>query len=852
MYKNGSQKLRNNLKNKPELDFGNGSSSSDYSSATEARFRAIAEQISDAFYLHDENGIIIDVNHQACDSLGYSHYELIGMKPEDFDADVAEHSKDKILSQLRAGNDVRFDTLHRRKDGSTFPVEVRMRPFQEGGRWLNVAIVRDISERKNTESMLLRLNRELAAISTSTQVLARASSELELLNQMCETICVVGGFRMAWVGYPENNESKSVRPVAIFGFDEGYLDKVDITWADTERGRGPTGTAIRTGVTQVNQDFTNNSQMELWRDAALARGFHSSIALPLRIDTSVIGCLTIYSEDRDAFYDDEVKMLEVLAKDVSYGIDSLRAKGEHQQAEMALRKSEERYRTIFLNSPLGIFQSKVEGQFIDMNPVLAKMYGFDSPTQAIREITDIGEQIYVNAEERRQIVSRQLTEGGEGRTLQHLAHYRRRDGEEWFANIYIRTVCDEEGRPIFFEGIVEDVSDRVKAEQERDKLQKQLIQAQKMESVGRLAGGIAHDFNNILGAIIGFTELSMDEDNASKRRENLEQVINAAHRSVDLIQQLLTFARKQIVAPEVLDINETVLGLLNLLQRMIGEDVSLLWQPGEGIWQVNVDPSQVDQILANLCVNARDAIEGSSEIVIETRNVVLDDVYCIDHPWAIPGEYVNLVVSDNGQGMDKETLSHVFEPFFSTKERGKGTGLGLSTVYGIVKQNQGYIDIDSKRGRGTTVSIYFPKHEGEIVKKDEIAPYDNVEGGRETILIVEDESMILEMAKLVLEKCGYHVLSTSETKEAIHLAKTYEEDIHLLITDVIMPQMNGRELAEIVLGLRPGIRCLFMSGYSENTISCHGVLDDEVNFIQKPFSTSSLATVVRQVLDSKS
>lgn len=693
------------------------------------------------------------------------------------------------------------------------------------------------------------VERALAVISSCTQALIRAINEQALLDDVCKAICHTGGYRMAWVGVAEQDEAKTVSPVAQHGFEEGYLESAGITWADREKGRGPTGTAIRTGITQVNQDFLTNPRMAPWRDQALKRGYRSSIALPLKTGAGILGSLTIYSEEPDVFSDDEVKLLEELAKDLGFGIEVLKTREERRQVEEALRESEERYRTIFQNSSLGIFRSTVEGCFLEVNPAMAKMFGYNSPEQMTHDIVDIGKQIYVHAEDRQRIVAKQLDAAGD--TMQHLSHYRSRDGKEWIANLYLKTIRDAEGRPVFFDGIVEDVTGRMQAERERERLQAQLIQAQKMESVGRLAGGIAHDFNNILSAIIGYTELAMHDSDPAKRHEHLEEVQQAANRSVELTRQLLAFARKQAVLPKVLDLNETAAGSLKLLQRMIGEDITLVWQPGEGVQPVKIDPSQIDQILANLAVNARDAIEGPGTVIIETRNAVLDAVYCAEHPGAVPGSYVLLAVSDTGHGMDRETLTHAFEPFFTTKDVGKGTGLGLATVYGIVKQNNGYIDVDSEPEHGTTISIYLPQYVGEPKRTKESEAESVAVQGHETVLVVEDEPVILEIAKLILEKCGYKVLTASSVVEAMRQVGEYAEEIHLLVTDVIMPEMNGRELSDHILSLRPGMRCLYMSGYSGDTIARHGVMDEGIHFIQKPFSTSGLATMVRKVLDGE-
>jgi signal transduction histidine kinase/ActR/RegA family two-component response regulator len=389
-----------------------------------------------------------------------------------------------------------------------------------------------------------------------------------------------------------------------------------------------------------------------------------------------------------------------------------------------------------------------------------------------------------------------------------------------------------------------------RADKEKEKLQAQLTQAQKVESVGRLAGGVAHDFNNMLQAILGNTSLALEElPPASPLRENLEEVQKSAQRSADLTRQLLAFARKQTVAPKVIDINDTIEAMLKMLRRLIGEDIDLAWLPGKELWLVNVDPSQVDQILANLCVNARDAIAGVGKLTIETANAVLDEEYCAGYADSTPGEYVLLAVSDNGCGMDAETRSHLFEPFFTTKEMGKGTGLGLATVYGAVKQNRGHINLYSEPGLGTTFKIYLPRHAAKAVPPAEAGPAQASARGSETILLVEDEPAILHIATKMLERLRYRVLAAGTPGEAIRLAKEHRGRIDLLMTDVVMPEMNGRDLAKNIQSLYPDIRLLFMSGYTANVIALQGVLDPGVHFLQKPFSLEQLMAKLREALD---
>jgi signal transduction histidine kinase/CheY-like chemotaxis protein len=395
-----------------------------------------------------------------------------------------------------------------------------------------------------------------------------------------------------------------------------------------------------------------------------------------------------------------------------------------------------------------------------------------------------------------------------------------------------------------------DITDRKRAEAERERLESQLIQAQKMEAVGRLAGGVAHDFNNMLAVILGNVELALANINPSDSLHgDLEEIQKAGKRSAELTSQLLAFARKQTVMPKVLDLNETIEGIIKMLRRLISEDISLSWNPGNNLRRIKIDPSQIDQILANLCVNARDAISDVGAIAIETANVLFDEAYCAIHTDFNPGDYVMLAVSDNGCGIDKETQSKLFEPFFTTKEMGKGTGLGLATVYGIVKQNNGFINIYSEPGKGTTFRIYLPCHGEYIEKVSEERLTEAIKSGSETILLVEDELAIMKFGKTILERLGYKVLAANSPGEAILLAEEYSGQINLLLTDVVMPEMNGSDLAKHLQSLYPQLKLLFMSGYSANIIAEHCALDKSVHFIPKPFSMKDLAFKIREALE---
>jgi len=385
-------------------------------------------------------------------------------------------------------------------------------------------------------------------------------------------------------------------------------------------------------------------------------------------------------------------------------------------------------------------------------------------------------------------------------------------------------------------------------------LQKELLHAQKMESVGRLAGGVAHDFNNMLQGILGYTELiELQLGESSSIHDELNEIKIAATRSAELVRQLLAFARKQTAAPTVIDLNATVTTTLAMLGRLIGENIRLAWVPGNQLWTVKIDPTQVGMILANLCVNSRDAIEGTGHITIESQNFIVDQAYCVTHPAAKPGEYVMVAVSDDGCGMDKETLDNIFDPFFTTKEVGKGTGLGLASIHGIAEQNGGLVHVYSELGKGTTFRLYLPRHrpEASIPTAPEEPPAEALPRGTETILVAEDELVILSVCGTSLGNLGYEVLLANTPSQALALAKNHTGPIDLLLTDVIMPEMDGYTLAQRLEGQRPGIAHIYMSGYTANAVAHRGILDREAPFLAKPFNSRQLAEMVRNTLDKR-
>ena len=518
---------------------------------------------------------------------------------------------------------------------------------------------------------------------------------------------------------------------------------------------------------------------------------------------------------------------------------------EQKQAEEQLRNNEANLQSLFNAITESVCLIDCDGTVIAANETFAGRTGK-------RASECVGTSIFSLIPAKTAALRRQIVENivRSGEAIQF-------EDERWGRHLQhnLFPVLTPDGQVSRIAIFASDITERKQSEAERIKLQEQLSQSQKIESIGRLAGGVAHDFNNMLGVILGYTELILEQVKDDQTiHPALVQIQHAAQHSADLTNKLLAFARKQTVQPKILDLNETVSGMLTMLRRLIGEDIELVWLPGKDLAQVKMDPSQIDQILVNLCVNARDAIGNSGKIgkIIITTAQVPANGNTPDLPEkSSENGYTLVTVSDNGCGMDVETTAHLFEPFFTTKSIGSGTGLGLATVYGIVKQNNGLIEVSSEPGQGTTFNIYLPCLRDRL--EGVSAPGDEAPGirGNETILLVEDEPMILEMTATMLRKLGYNVLPATTPAEAIRIARKRCDSIDLLMTDVIMPEMNGRDLAHRLSSLAPHLTCLFMSGYTADVIAHHGVLDTNTHFIEKPFSKKDLAAKLREILKNR-
>ena|SRR6266568_2225954 len=512
---------------------------------------------------------------------------------------------------------------------------------------------------------------------------------------------------------------------------------------------------------------------------------------------------------------------------------------EKRRAQEELRRSEANFRSLIHDAPFGVLRSTLEGRVLQANPALVNMLGYNSEEELLQ--LNLERDVYHDPKQRQSLIE----EFSQKKDIHNVeVQWKRKDGNIITALLNGRRIEGADQTQTHYEVFAEDIT-------QRRTLERQLFQSQKMEAIGRLAGGIAHDFNNLLGVVLGHTEILEEAAGQDKRlQRSVEAIQSATQRAAALTTQLLAFSRKQMVEPRILDLNVAVREIEKLLHRVIGEDIELIIRVQPSASTILIDPGQIDQILMNLVVNARDAMPIGGKLILETSSLTLDDSYVGQHLGAAAGPFVLLSISDTGFGMDQETLSHIYEPFFTTKEIGKGTGLGLSTVYGIVKQCGGYIMAYSEPGRGTTFKVYFPRVSGVPQAPRASARRAELPGGNETILLVEDETALRELTRGLLEAAGYTVLEAANVEDAIHLAENAHRKIDLLLTDVVMPGMDGHELSRRLTSSCALLKVLYMSGYTDDVIVQRGVLNGGTTLLQKPFGRAGLLGKVRQVLDS--
>jgi PAS domain S-box-containing protein len=626
---------------------------------------------------------------------------------------------------------------------------------------------------------------------------------------------------------------KALRHGAAPSLPEDYVRAIDGRIIGPSAGS--CGTAAFLGKPVMVSDIATDPLWAENRNLALSHGFRACWSTPfLSGDGEVLGTFAVYYRQPCSPAPRDLQIIERATFLATIAV-------ERERAEQSLRQAENRHRSIVDNAVEGFFQTTPSGGYVSVNPALARMYGYDVPSDLIAAVGDIGHQVYVDPHRRAEFKSLMLQHG----VVQNFEYQvYRRDGSKIWLSENARAVRDKNGALLYYEGTVVDIT-------ERKQLEDQLRQAQKMEAVGQLAGGVAHDFNNLLMVIHGNIEVMLERLHPSEPLcKNAHQILKAAEQAASLTRQLLAFSRRQSLQPKVLDLNSITADIGKMLPRLIGADIELKILPHASLSWVKADQSQIEQVLLNLAVNARDAMPKGGKLTIETANLYLDESYARQHVGVRPGPYVVLTVSDTGVGMNAETQAHCFEPFFTTKEHGRGTGLGLATVYGVVKQSGGWIWVYSEPGRGTTFKIYLPRVQEQTDATNHANDQNAAPRGTETVLVVDDQDGIRELTREYLEGCGYTVLVAKDGAEALEIADRYEDPIDLLLTDVVMPKVNGPELAQRLATVRPQVKILYMSGYTERDMSDHDLLQQDTPSLEKPFSLHTLASKVREALDT--
>jgi PAS domain S-box-containing protein len=803
----------------------------------EGRFGALVEQANDGIFLLDSGGRIVQANRNAERMYGRTRDEFLSMHAAELRVRSEREALARDLETVAARGSLLVETRHVRADGSEFPVEVNLGLVKAGGEALYLAIVRDTTERHAAEERIRGLNRLLRTISEVDQLLIKMEDEASLLSNVCRVLVETGGYLLVWIGRADAESMRAV-PVARAGAETQLLDSIAVRWDDSPEGHGPFGTAIRTGRHVIVQDAGADPSTSPWRTFASRLGIRSMAVLPLRRHGAVTAALVAYAAVPSFIDGEEVALLDELAGDLSFALDVLDDRETARRSDRELR----RLTRAVEQTPATIVITDLEGRIEYVNPHFTEVTGYTAD-----EVRGLNPRILKSDRTSPETIRRLWDIVTAGRVWFGELYNRRKDGTHYWEQASISPVRDEKGAITHYVSVGEDITARKSAEAELARTQQQLLQAQKMEAVGRLAGGVAHDFNNLLTVIQGYGEIVRDSLAGDARKESMEELLKAAGRAASLTRQLLAFSRKQVLEPRIVRLDTIVKETGRMLERLIGEDVALsLVLPGE-LATVKADPGQIEQVVLNLAVNARDAMPGGGRLTISVDSVDVA-VPVEGFPETLPaGRWVRLTVEDTGTGMDAETLEQAFEPFFTTKERGKGTGLGLSTVYGIVRQSDGHVQVTSAPGRGTTFRVYLPRSEDERISG--IRPSVGSRRGTETVLVVEDEPAVRSLVQAVLQRKGYTVLVARDGAGALAVLDGHPEAIHALLTDVVMPGMNGHELAALVRSRRPSIRVILMSGYTADVPTELGTEGGPV-FLPKPFTEQSLTAKLREALDT--
>ena len=788
--------------------------------------RAYLEQLvecaPEAISILDPEFRITRLNGEFTRIFGFSPAEALGQRIDSLIVPPDRSAETRWIAELLVkGQKVVLETKRQRKDGTLLDVFISTAPIMIDGNQVAMCVLyRDISEQKRAEGLHSALYR-----------ITQKTSTAEDLQQFYAAVHSIVGELM----YARNFYIAVYDPLTQLLSFPYFEDEEDSRPAPKKLGKGLTEYVLRTGEPLLCTPEVFDALMKAGEVELIGAPSLDWLGVPLKAGNNTFGVLVVQSYSNNVrFGEREKEILPFVSQQLASAI-------EYKRNEEALRRSEARYRSLVQSAVYGIYRSSLEGRFFDVNPALITMLGYDSAEEVLA--LDPKSDVFLDPSEQ----ARVMGEFQRGARLDNVeVRWKRKDGSAVTVRLSGRVVNSPEETAEVVEIIAEDIT-------ERRVLENQFRQAQKMEAVGRLAGGVAHDFNNLLMVISGYAEVLLEHTRKSNPLyPKIEAIHQATDRATALTRQLLAFSRKQLLELKVVDLNIIVEDMERLLRPLIGENIELQTQLAPDLGRTRADAGQIEQVLMNLVVNSKDAMPNGGKITLRSTNAKLnnEDVRR-EYSYIQPGLYVVLSVTDSGEGMDKETQQRIFEPFFTTKEKGKGTGLGLSTVYGIIKQSGGYVLVESEPRRGTTFRIYLPRVEDALEPVGAIGVSPSQSGGSETVLLVEDEESVRQLVRETLESKGYKVLEADNGEAALQVASGCAGKIDMLITDVVMPGMSGRELSAQLCASYPQTKVLYLSGYTEDAIVHEGVLDPGTAFLQKPFTLQMLSRKVREVLGDR-